>query len=40
MTCCAPNAKKGITDANCKDWDPAAIAKEICEDCCKDCEPK
>lgn len=38
-------AKKGITDANCKDCDPAAIAKEVCEDCvydCKDgsCEPK
>jgi hypothetical protein len=35
-------AKKGITDANCKDCDPAAIAKEVCEDCvydCKDCEP-
>lgn len=27
-------AKKGITDANCKDCDPAAIAKEVCEDCC------
>ena len=35
-------AKKGITDANCKDCDPAAITKEVCEDCCvdcKDCEP-
>ena len=35
-------AKKGITDANCKDCDAAAIAKEVCEDCvydCKDCEP-
>lgn len=35
-------AKKGITDANCKDCDPAAIAKEVCEDCCSDggCNPK
>ena len=32
-------AKKGITDANCKDCDPAAIAKEVCEDCCADCTP-
>jgi hypothetical protein len=35
-------AKKGITDANCSTCDPAAIAKEVCEDCvydCKDCEP-
>ena len=30
-------AKKGITDANCKDCDPAAIAKEVCEDCVYDC---
>jgi hypothetical protein len=35
-------AKKGITDANCKDCDPAAIAKEVCEDCCSDgsCNPQ
>jgi len=33
-------AKKGITDANCADCDPAAIAKEVCEDCCTDCTPK
>lgn len=35
-------AKKGITDANCKDCDPAAIAKEVCEDCCTDgsCNPQ
>ena len=38
-------AKKGITDANCKDCDPAAIAKEVCKDCvdaCKDgsCTPQ
>lgn len=26
-------AKKGITGANCKDCDPASIAKEVCEDC-------
>ena len=26
-------AKRGITDANCKECDPAAIAKEVCEDC-------
>lgn len=32
-------AKKGITDANCKDCDPAAIAKEVCEDYCADCTP-
>lgn len=32
-------AKKGITDANCKDCDPGAIAKEVCEDCCADCTP-
>ena len=32
-------AKKGITDANCADCDPAAIAKEVCEDCCADCTP-
>ncbi len=32
-------AKKGITDANCADCDPAAIAKEVCEDCCVDCTP-
>ena len=31
-------AKKGITDANCKDCDPAAIAKEVCEDCVYDCK--
>jgi hypothetical protein len=30
-------AKKGITDANCKDCDSAAIASEVCEDCCADC---
>ena len=38
-------AKKGITDANCTNCDPAAIAKEVCEDCVYDCtdgscEPK
>ena len=32
-------AKKGSTDANCKDCDPAASAKEVCEDCCADCTP-
>lgn len=32
-------AKKGITDANCKDCDPAAIASEVCEDCCANCTP-
>ena len=32
-------AKRGITDANCKDCDPAAIAKEVCEDCCAGCTP-
>ena len=35
-------AKKGITDANCKDCDASAIAKEVCEDCvadCTDCTP-
>ena len=34
-------AKKGITDANCAncaDCDPAAIAKEVCEDCVYDCK--
>lgn len=30
-------AKKGIADANCKDCDPAAIAKEVCEDCVAAC---
>ena len=31
-------AKKGITDANCTNCDPAAIAKEVCEDCVYDCK--
>ena len=30
-------AKKGVTDANCSTCDAAAIAKEVCEDCCVDC---
>ena len=32
----------GCTDANCKDCDPAAIAKGVCEECCTDgaCDPK
>ena len=39
-------AKKGITDANCKDCDPAAIAKEVAQECvdgaCEDgsCTPQ
>ena len=32
-------AKRGITDANCADCDPAAIAKEVCEEACADCTP-
>ena len=31
-------AAKGITDANSKDCDAAAIAQEVCADCCGDCE--
>lgn len=31
-------AKKGITDANCANCDAAAIAQEVCADCCGDCE--
>ena len=30
-------AQKGITDANCKDCDPDAIASEVCKDCVDDC---
>ena len=32
-------AKKGITDANCKDCDPAAIASEVAQEACADCTP-
>ena len=30
-------AKKGITDANCKDCDPAAIASEVAQECVGGC---
>lgn len=30
-------AKNGITDANCKDCDPDAIAQEVCADCVAGC---
>ena len=34
-------AKKGITDANCKDCDPAAIASEVAQECVGGaCDPK